>query len=28
MAPVEYEKVKKTINELLAKGYIRRSFSP
>jgi hypothetical protein len=28
MAPVEHEEVKKTINELLAKGYIRRSFSP
>jgi hypothetical protein len=28
MAPVEHEEVKKTINELLAKGYIRRNFSP
>jgi hypothetical protein len=28
MAPVEREEVKKTIDELLAKGYIRRSFSP
>jgi hypothetical protein len=28
MAPVEHEEVKKTIDELLAKGYIRRSFSP
>jgi hypothetical protein len=28
MAPVEHEKVKKTTDELLAKGYIRRSFSP
>ena len=28
MAPIEYEEVKKTIDELLAKGYIRRSFSP
>jgi hypothetical protein len=28
MAPVEHEEVKKTVNELLAKGYIRRSFSP
>jgi hypothetical protein len=27
MAPVEYEEVKKTIDELLAKGYILRSFS-
>jgi hypothetical protein len=28
MAPVEHEKVKKTVDELLAKGYICRSFSP
>jgi hypothetical protein len=28
MSPVEHEEVKKTIDELLAKGYIRRSFSP
>jgi hypothetical protein len=28
MAPVEHEEVKKTFDELLAKGYIRRSFSP
>jgi hypothetical protein len=28
MAPVEHEEVKKTIDELLAKGHIRRSFSP
>jgi hypothetical protein len=28
MATVEHEEVKKTIDELLAKGYIRRSFSP
>jgi hypothetical protein len=28
MAPVEHEEVKKTIDELLAKGYIRRNFSP
>jgi hypothetical protein len=28
MAPVEHEEFKKTIDELLAKGYIRRSFSP
>jgi hypothetical protein len=28
MALVEHEEVKKTIDELLAKGYIRRSFSP
>jgi hypothetical protein len=28
MAPVEHEEVKKTVNELLAKGYIRCSFSP
>jgi hypothetical protein len=28
MAPVEHEEVKKTVDELLAKGYIRRSFSP
>jgi hypothetical protein len=28
MAPVEHEEVKKTIDEFLAKGYIRRSFSP
>jgi hypothetical protein len=28
MAPVEHEEVKKTIDKLLAKGYIRRSFSP
>ena len=28
MAPIEHEKVKKTIDELLAKGYIRRNFSP
>ena len=28
MAPTEHEEVKKTIDELLAKGYIRRSFSP
>jgi hypothetical protein len=28
MAPVEHEEVKKTIDELLAKGYIHRSFSP
>jgi hypothetical protein len=27
-APVEHEEVKKTVDELLAKGYIRRSFSP
>jgi hypothetical protein len=28
MAPVEHEEVKKTIDELLAKGYICCSFSP
>jgi len=28
MAPIEHEEVKKTIDELLAKGYISRSFSP
>ena len=28
MAPIEHEEVKKTIDELLAKGYICRSFSP
>jgi hypothetical protein len=28
MAPVEHEEVKKTIDELLAKGYIHCSFSP
>ena len=28
MAPIEHEEVKKTIDELLAKGYIRRSFTP
>jgi hypothetical protein len=28
MAPVEHDEVKKTVDELLAKGYIRRSFSP
>jgi hypothetical protein len=28
MAPVEHEEVKKTIDKLLAKGYIRRNFSP
>ena len=28
MEPIEHEEVKKTIDELLAKGYIRRSFSP
>ena len=28
MAPIEHEEVKKTIDELLAKGYIHRSFSP
>jgi hypothetical protein len=28
MVPVEHEEVKKTIDELLAKGYIRHSFSP
>ena len=28
MAPIEHEEVKKTIDELLAKGYIRHSFSP
>jgi hypothetical protein len=28
MAPVEHEEVKKTIDELLAKGYIHHSFSP
>jgi hypothetical protein len=28
MAPIEHEEVKKTVDELLAKGYIRRSFSP
>jgi hypothetical protein len=28
MAPVEHEEVKKTVDELLAKGYIHRSFSP
>jgi hypothetical protein len=28
MAPVEHEEVKKTIDELLAKGYIRCNFSP
>jgi hypothetical protein len=28
MAPVEHEEVKKTIDELLAKGHICRSFSP
>ena len=28
MAPIDHEEVKKTIDELLAKGYIRRSFSP
>ena len=27
MAPIEHEEVKKTIDELLAKGYIHRSFS-
>ena len=27
MAPIEHEEVKKTIDELLAKGYTRRSFS-
>ena len=27
MAPIEHEEVKKTIDELLAKGYIRCSFS-
>jgi hypothetical protein len=27
MAPVEHEEVKKTVDELLAKGYIHRSFS-
>jgi hypothetical protein len=28
IAPVEHEEVKKTVDELLAKGYIRCSFSP
>ena len=28
MAPIEHEEVKKTIDELLAKGYISHSFSP
>jgi hypothetical protein len=28
MAPIEHEEVKKTVNKLLAKGYICRSFSP
>jgi hypothetical protein len=28
MAPVEHEEVKKIVDELLAKGYIHRSFSP
>ena len=28
MAPIEHEEVKNTIDELPAKGYIRRSFSP
>jgi hypothetical protein len=28
MAPVEHEEVKKTVDKLLAKGYIRHSFSP
>jgi hypothetical protein len=28
MAPVEHEEVKKTVDELLAKGYIHHSFSP
>jgi hypothetical protein len=28
MAPVEHEEVKKTVDELLARGYICRSFSP
>jgi hypothetical protein len=28
MAPDEHEEVKKTIDELLVKGYIHRSFSP
>jgi hypothetical protein len=28
MAPVEHEEVKKTVDELLAKGYICHSFSP
>jgi hypothetical protein len=28
MVPVEHEEVKKTVDELLAKGYILRSFSP
>ena len=28
MAPIGHEEVKKTIDELLAKGYIRPSFSP
>jgi hypothetical protein len=28
MAPIEHEEVKKTVDESLAKGYIRRSFSP
>jgi hypothetical protein len=28
MAPVEHEEVKKTVDKLLAKGYIRRRFSP
>jgi hypothetical protein len=28
MAPIEHEEVKKTVNEFLAKGYIRCSFSP
>jgi hypothetical protein len=28
MAPVEHEEVKKTVDKLLAKGYIHRSFSP
>ncbi|WVZ89058.1 LOW QUALITY PROTEIN: hypothetical protein U9M48_035516 [Paspalum notatum var. saurae] len=28
MAPIEHEEVKKNIDELLAKGYIRPSFSP
>jgi hypothetical protein len=28
MAPVEHVEVKKTVDELLAKGYICRNFSP
>ena len=28
MEPIEHEEVKKTIDELLTKGYIHRSFSP